>query len=354
MCTGIVLTAKDESVIYGRTMEWASFDLVSRLAVVPPGTAFQGSTPNPKQTGISWSSKLAFVGIDALEKQIFTDGLNEAGLACGFFYHPGFASYETYDPNKAHVTLSAGELVQYILGNFSALKEVREALPKLHVPPVVEHAIKMAPPGHLMIVEASGKAIVVEFLNGKMHFFDAPLRVITNAPEYSWHMTNLRNYVNLSPVSLPEGELEGINFAPLGVGSGMIGLPGDYTPPSRFVRAVAFSQTARATRDAEETVYELLRILDGFNLPLAPGEGYQGTGERTAHDLRSSTQWTTASDTRNLIFYFHTQDNRRVRKISLKDVDFNALDKKILYVPLDTRKAQDIEDRTPRRQPRAV
>jgi len=53
----------------------------------------------------------------------------------------------------------------------------------------------------------------------------------------------------------------------------MIGLPGDYTPPSRFVRAVAFTQTARPTENGSETMYELFRILDNFNLPLGSAEG---------------------------------------------------------------------------------
>ena len=55
----------------------------------------------------------------------------------------------------------------------------------------------------------AAQALVVEFLDGKMDLFDAPLRVITNSPEYPWHMTNLLNYVNLSPVALPTGELGG-------------------------------------------------------------------------------------------------------------------------------------------------
>jgi choloylglycine hydrolase len=72
--------------------------------------------------------------------------------------------------------------------------------------------------------------------------FDTPLGVITNAPIYDCE-TNLRNYVNLSPVAIPDKKLEDLNFKPLG--GGMIGRPGDFTPLSRFIRVVAFSQTAR-------------------------------------------------------------------------------------------------------------
>lgn len=92
--------------------------------------------------------------------------------------------------------------------------------------------------------------------------------MLTNAPSFDWHMTNLRNYINLSPVALPTKKIEELDFAPIGAGSGFLGTPGDYTPPSRFVRAVAYTQTARKTPDGEEAVYEVFRILDNFNLPL--------------------------------------------------------------------------------------
>jgi len=358
MCTGITLIAQDGSAVYGRTMEWGSFDLESRLAIVPPGTPFQGSIPDRERTGMSWTTNLGFVGLDVLEKDMFADGMNQAGLACGMFYHAGYASYEDYDSSNAATSLCATDLVQYILGQCSSLAQVRTALEKVHVVPVPEPALGNPPPPapvHFMMVEPSGAALVVEFLDHKMHLIDAPLRVITNAPEYAWHMTNLRNYVNLSPVALPTGELGGLNFSPLGAGSGMIGLPGDFTPPSRLVRAVAFTQTARPTKDAEETLYEHFRIMDNFNAPLGEGQGYRGSGDRTSPPkmpqalLRSFTQWTTAADTRGRVYYYHTQDNRRVRKVSINDIDFSEL-KGIQRFPLDTPKAQDIEDLTPRKK----
>ena len=132
-------------------------------------------------------------------------------------------------------------------------------------------------PVHYLVTDASGKAIVIEFLKGELKVFDAPLGVLTNAPSYDWHETNMRNYVNLSPVALPDKKIENLDFKPLGGGSGMIGLPGDFTPPSRFVRAVAFTQTARPTKTGGESMYELFRILDNFNVPLGAAEG---TGER--------------------------------------------------------------------------
>ena len=172
-----------------------------------------------------------------------------------------------------------------------------------------------------------------------------PLGVITNAPTFDWHMTNLRNYVNLSAIELPPVNLEGGAFGPLGAGSGMIGLPGDNTPPSRFVRAVAWTQTARPTPDSGETVYEALRILDNFNLPLGAAEAPEGY-EAETEGMRSSTIWTSTYDLKNRVLYFHTQHNRRLRMVSLDGVDFST--DGIRHIPLDRDKVQDIDDLTPK------
>jgi choloylglycine hydrolase len=160
-------------------------------------------------------------------------------------------------------------------------------------------------------------------------------------------MTNLRNYINLSAVALPTKKIEDLNFAPIGAGSGFLGIPGDYTPPSRFVRAVAYSQTARITPNGDETVYEVFRIMDNFNLPLGSAEGPDAKPE-LLKGMRSSTIWTTSADTRNLKYYYHTQHNRKVRMVDLKKIDFSQNNGKIKHVPLDIRKSQEIEDVTPK------
>src|SRR5208282_2216741 len=96
---------------------------------------------------------------------------------------------------------------------------------------------------HYVVYDASGKSIVVEYTGGKLHVYDDPLGVITNSPAFDWQMTNLSNYVNFSMTNVPPVKLGPVTLEPFGQGSGMLGLPGDFTPPSRFVRAVAFSQS---------------------------------------------------------------------------------------------------------------
>lgn len=342
-CTGIRFLANDGSTVYGRTMEWGTFDLDSRVAIVPRGYSFTGLTPDG-YNGRKWQVKYGFVALDMLERDLFADGINEKGLAVGIFYHPGYASYMEYDKTQANNTITAVDVVSYILSQFSTIDEVKSELESIKVVPVVEKAIGIPVQGHWMVTEPSGKSIVIEYLDHELRIFDNPLGVITNAPSYDWHMTNLRNYINLSAVALPSKKIQDLNFAPLGGGSGMIGLPGDFTPPSRFVRAVAWSQTHRPLRDSDEAIYELFRILDNFNVPLGAAEGSDGEGTKLK-GMRSATIWTTGWDISKKVLYFHTQHNRRVRKVEIDKINFSKTD--IVHIPLDEKKEQDIKDITP-------
>jgi choloylglycine hydrolase len=339
-CTGITLRADDGAVVYGRTVEWGAFDLKSRVMVVPRGTEIDARL-GEFGAGMTWTARHGVVGIDALEKPKLVDGMNEQGLAVGAFYLPGFTEYQAFEAASAEKSLGPLDLANYILTRFATIDEVRGGLQDIRVVPVVEPALGFPPPLHFFVTDPSGEAIVVEYINGELVVFDNPLGVITNAPTFDWHLTNLRNFINMSPIALPTVTIDKLDFAPLGAGSGMIGLPGDFTPPSRFVRAVAFSKTARSTATGGETIYELFRILDSFNVPLGAAEGSALGGDLSG--MRSSTIWTSAADTRNLVYYYHTQHNRRVRAVELNDIDFGSLSPGALFFPLDKKKEQDIE-----------
>ena len=344
-CTGIRLIAADKGVVYGRTMEWGKFDLQSRVTIIPRGYSFTGLTPDG-ENGKKWQAKYGVVGLDMVGQDFIADGMNEKGLAAGLFYHVGFADYPSYEKDKADITITALDVTNYILSRFSTIEEVREGMEKVRVVPVVQEEIGIPVFAHWMITDPGGNSIVIEFRDGEMVIFENPLGIITNGPTYDWHMTNLRNYVNLSQVAFPDKKINELDFAPMGAGSGMIGLPGDNTPPSRFVRAVAWTQTARPTPTSSETVYEVFRILDNFNLPLGAAEGSDNSSD--LQGMRSSTIWTTAWDLSNHVLNYHTQHNRRVRTLYLDEIDFSDIGDSIIHIPLDITKIQDIDDITPK------
>jgi choloylglycine hydrolase len=162
--------------------------------------------------------------------------------------------------------------------------------------------------------------------NGQIKIYDAFLGVITNSPTYDWHLTNLRNYLGLTPKAREPLSVGALQLSPLGAGSGMVGLPGDFTPPSRFIRAAALTASVRPLATARDAVFESFRILDSFNIPL----GAVAAREQIAKDIESATQITSASDLTNRRYYFHTMNNRQVRMIDLNKIDFARVKPKVI------------------------
>ncbi|UIJ39556.1 choloylglycine hydrolase family protein (plasmid) [Desulfobaculum bizertense] len=343
-CTGISLQADDGGICYGRTMEWGSFDLESNVTLIPKGTELHALSPEQNAKGMSFRAKYNVMGINAIGKLFLVDGINEKGLAGGLFYHPDFIEYAEYSAKNASSTLSSQDVMNFVLATCQSVAELKEIMAPMKVIAVTEPRIQGPVPAHWMFCDSTGARVVVEIKNGICKFFDAPLGVITNAPTYDWHIINLRNYINLSPVSVPTKKLTELDFSPLGGGSGMHGLPGDFTPPSRFIRAVAWTQSARALHSVTEAEYETFRILDNFNVPLGSAEG---TGAKPdIKGMRSSTLWTSCYDLGHRILLYHTQNNRRVRRLKMDGVDFSKLSE-ITYIPLDSTPEQDILDITP-------
>lgn len=196
----------------------------------------------------------------------------------------------------------------------------------------------------MIVTDSTGKAFVLEFTKGITTIHQAPLGVVTNGPNYDWHIGNLLNYTNLD-TPLPHRKVEDLKSLKFGGGNRLFGIPGDLSSPSRFLRAASYAATARETPDGEETMYEMFRILDNFNLSV--GASAEGSGESNPEGMRSSTIWTTVYDTKNVVLQYHTMHNRRARQIDFKKLDFDAED--VVRLPLDREKSQDIDDITPAR-----
>ncbi len=327
-CTGISLTAEDGAVIAARTVEWAAGDANhDTLVLFPRHQGFAGLTPDG-ENGMKWTGKHGFVSLTAYGQEYGPDGMNEAGLYVGMYYFPGCASFAAYDPAMAQRSLSVGDFMRWLLSSFKTVAEVRAKLHEVRVVNVDDPRFGGAAlPFHWKVADASGACIVVEIVaDGKVMVHDALMGVITNSPEYAWHLTNLRNYLGLSAKPREPLTLAGVKLAPLGSGAGLLGLPGDFTPPSRFVRAVALTASSRPLATAEDAVFEAFRLLDNFNIPVG------ATADRSdiASDIRSATQITTASDLKNRILYFHTMDNRQIQKLDLKKIDFSKIQKQIV------------------------
>jgi len=342
MCTSFVIKTKDGSPIYGRTMEWGAFDLQAELVLVPRGQSFV-SELGGGQKGMSWRNKYGFVAINAVKKPFVTDGMNETGLTLGVLYFPEFAEYQPLEAGKEAHTINNVDLSAYILGQFETVEAIREALPELRVvynEDIIE-AFGAPAPLHLVVTDRSGASIVIEYVKGVLHIHDNKIGVMTNAPTYDWHLLNLRNYPQLRAFGgSTRNEINGVSLAPFGAGSGMMGLPGDTTPVSRFVRAVAFTQTLIPPEDVQAGINEASRILNNFDI----SRGLVREGESPENYHLNFTQWSTIGDIRNRRYYWWTEHNRRMRMVDLNRLRFD--EGPVRSIPLDEVREEDIKDRT--------
>ncbi len=311
-CTGIRLAATDGTVLQARTMEFG-VDMDSNVIVVPRGYERTGTTPDGKP-GIKTASKYACVGASGVGLPILIDGLNEKGLAAGLFYFPDTAGYMTYTAADADKTLAPWELGSWILENFATMDEVKSAIGSVVVPEVVLAKWGFCPGVHYVVIDATGAAIVIEYVGGKLHVHDNPLGVLTNNPTFDWHMTNLRNYIKFTPTGAPPLVLDGVKLTAFGEGSGMLGMPGDFTPPSRLVRAVAYSQSAEPIATGEETVLQAFHILNNFDIPKG---SVRGAKDAHGNVVAEETQWTSVCDLKAKKFYFRTHANSQIRSVDL-------------------------------------
>lgn len=341
-CTGLVMKGEDGTVVYGRTQEWSAFDFKTQVVVYPENETFQAVTPDGAN-GISWDAKHGFLGFLLLDR-VIGDGMNEKGLAAGSYYHHGFAEYADYDPSLAQQSMAPTDVVSFILSNFATIEEVRQGMQGIRVVPVKDPDIDMVAPVHFFVADPSGKSLVIEFQGGKMQIYDNPVGVMTNNPYFDWHLQNLRNYGYLGEGPFEARTWGDMEITPLSGGSDLLGLPGDYTSPSRFVRATVLKAVSFPTKGGLDTVEKFFQIMDSFNAPPGKGEGNMDTGNK-ARQLPSGTQWTVASDTSNLVTYYHTAWNRQIRKIDLKEIDFTK--SKVRKIPVDEEQAQNIKDVTP-------
>jgi len=320
-CTGIRLIANNGDVVFARTLEFA-IDIKSEVIMVPRGFARTGTAPGGR-AGMRWTSRYASLGVNGENLPHIFDGLNEKGLAVGTFYFPGTAGYQAFSPASAGRTLAPWELGSWLLETFATVEEVRRKIGNVVVADVVYPAWGFTPPVHYIVNDASGRSIVIEYIGGKLHVHDNPLGIMANSPSFDWYMTNLRNYLNFTLTNPPPVTIGGgVKLQPFGMGAGMLGLPGDFTPPSRFVRAAAFATSAETGQKGDEAVLKAFHVLNNFDIP--KGTVREGHKDEHGNELADYTIWTSANDLARRRFLFRTYDNSQIRSVDLMTLDLDA------------------------------
>jgi choloylglycine hydrolase len=338
-CTGIRLIAKDGAVVVARTLEFGA-DLESQVAVIPAGTAVVGALPE-NAAGIRFRTRYGIVGANAFGLPVVVDGVNDQGLYVGEFFFPGMAGYADVTPENASRAMAGYQYAIWVLGNFASVAEFKAAYDRVVLAPTVLPQLGMAPPVHFRIMDRTGATVVVEPLRGKLVIYDDPFGVLTNSPTFDWHLTNLNNYIGLSAMKAEPITLSGVKLNGFGQGSGFYGLPGDFTPPSRFVRAVAFQEAAVQPATGGDAVQQVFHILNNFDIPV--GAVRDEAGGKTIDEW---TLWTSAEDLTNLKFYFRTFTDQSLRSVDVRKALASA-GAATKYLPMESTQATPITSLTP-------
>ncbi|STO31582.1 Penicillin V acylase and related amidases [Fusobacterium necrogenes] len=342
-CTGITIKTLDNKTIQARTIEYGESNLNSKLVISPREKEYQSLTPDGKFEGYKWKGKYGYVGASLITDMFIGEGINEAGLNAGLFYFPHYGSLAKFDKKNSKKSIVDMQLVSWILSNFSTVDEVKEGLKKIKIVNIgYDKDGNPLPTAHWRVADTKGGNIVIEIINnGEIKIHENKIGVLTNSPDYEWHMKNLNNYINLYAGNAKNFNINGQEFFSFGAGTGAIGLPGDITPPSRFVRAFYFLNTMKPANTSKEAINEAIHILNNFDLPI----GVEYPAEHKTYipkDLPSATQWTAISSLNDKEFYYKTMYNSQIRKIDLKKINFSKID--YTTIPLDEKPEENIKE----------
>lgn len=317
MCTTIGFSYS-EGCVFGRTLEMG-VKLDHHMVYVPNGNedfiTLIGGAPCP--------SKYSVLGTGFFHQAPLADGINETGLMGSNNLFPGYASFaETAEEDKLNVT--SAHAFGYLLSHFKNVEEVREEAKKLSIMKNGDENGDISTPMHFYFMDAEGKGIVLEPKDGRLIAHDNPYGVLTNAPEFPWHVTNLKNFLHLQPENVEEKDFNGVTLSKFGEGSGMVGLPGDFTPPSRFVRSAYFVSDTPKELDRESAILQGFRILSQADIPTgAVIDPHEGNNDETLY--------TAIMDTKKKAYFVKCHDNIDIQPFYMdtyKDV------KEIQYIDL--------------------
>lgn len=340
MCTSLAYKDAAGRSYFGRTLELTS-DLPYQVVFYPAGAAFSSRIGD--RPAVEFAGKHAFVAVTMPGRMPTAEaplgladfkpleGLNDRGLTFSLLSYPA-AGGGKRSLSTTQAVLSASDLGSWALSQFSTTAEVREAL---KAQPVALEALALLggveSPFHYVVHDAEGASIVIEFNKGEMAVHDNPVGVMTNGPDFRWHLTNLDNYTFLTNVDRSSASFGGYKAQQPDSGIATAGLPASNTSVGRFVRAAFYAQFAEKAETPDEAILTLAHVMNNFDRPRGvtidyPGEGeghleVAGLQQSDAKDYATEfTCWTNLSDLARRRFYLRTY-----RSLNYACIDLDAL-----------------------------
>lgn len=301
MCTSLTFT---NPALYGRNLDLET-PFGQTLVIAKRSYPFPFHCRKTPQEGY------AMMGMARVEGDVplFAEAMNEKGLYMAGLNFPGNAHYFP-DGARREGDVAPYELIPLVLGACQTLSQARALLSTLRVT-----AMPLAPgyplaPLHWHLADATG-SVTLEPMEDGLHLYENPAGVLTNNPPFPFQMMNLNNYQALSPRQPENRFAPQLDLAPYGQGMGGIGLPGDASPMSRFVRTVFLKEHSEFTGDGDKDVVQFFRILDAVAMVAGSVVTPEGHSDKTLY--------TCCMDAARRTCYYKTYFSSRICALTLTE-----------------------------------
>lgn len=321
MCTALSIKSNNNNNYFGRNMD-LEYNFNQSVIVIPRNYQYEN-----KVTEKMTKTKYAIIGMgtDIENHAAMADGMNEKGLACAGLNFPGYAYCEK-QPVEGKENIAPYDFILWVLCNHETVDEVKEAVKNIELVDVPINKNYPVPTLHWIIVDKSGKSIVVERTKDKLAVYDNNIGVLTNNPTFDWHLTNLNEYIGLTENHPKEVKWCNQELKPLGVGVGTRGIPGDFASVSRFIRIAFIKSRKTELNDENQTLSQFFHMLD--YAAMVKG------GAMTAEGREDMTLYSSCMNQEKGIYYYKVYENNRINAIDMHKEDLDG-DKLKIFPYLD-------------------
>ena len=314
MCTCITYLNND--FYFGRNLD-LDYSFNESVTITPRNYTFA------LKNGEIFKNTYALIGMATVynEYPLYAEAINEKGLGMAGLNYPHHGMYP--DPKDGMVNIAPFEFIPYILGQAATVKEAKAILKNVwldNVPYSKKLPITVL---HYMIADKD-ESIVIEHSEEGLKIYDNPFGVLTNNPSFPYHLENMKNYMHLSAVNAENRFSDKVDLKVYGEGMGAIGLPGDYSPSSRFIKACFGKLNAVSDGSENGNVSEFFHILDS----VAMVKGSVITG----NDHYDITTYSCCANASKGIYYYKTYDNSQISAVDMHKADLDG--DKLVYYPL--------------------
>lgn len=271
------------------------------------------------------SSHYALIGMASIMENtpLYADAVNEKGLGMAGLQFSGPAVYFPFCASKSNV--APFELIPWILGQCTSVQEARRLLENTNVLDIPFRPQVPNAPLHWILADKT-ECIVLESVQEGLKIHNNPIGVLTNNPPFEFHQWNLQQYLNLTN-QFPSNRFSSqLNLKPFATGMGALGLPGDASSVSRFIKTAFLKQNLYSSGNEEENIQQFFRVLQQVSM-------VKGT-VMTSQKTMDYTLYSSCMNATKGIYYYTTYENSSISKVALQDYDLNTS----LLIPIPLQK----------------